>query len=246
MGHLWDNSHYSSHSFHWVSCHPNVQCTWIWRGIRLVMKFKRTLYTSFQLNIYWWLTNLLPPSEFQITKVTCLEKKSWGPSSLSFEMLVDCRCPPDCHYEHSLFTIMWIAYLSCHLYFKSQTLIRIFSDWKPSTNQIEPFSWKDYLKSNWFVIVLEMIMYFEVNPQGAKENKRKYKKDNNVFTISMHGHKGGVDLMTIFIIGPWVSVSAKWFVAFYVWNYTQYSILHMLTLTMRTWELVHFDAHIKT
>lgn len=57
-------------------------------------------------------------------------------------------------------------------------------------------------------------MYFEVNPQGAKENKRKYKKDNNVFTISMHGHKGGVDLMTIFIIGPWVSVSAKWFVAF--------------------------------
>ena len=30
----------------------------------------------------------------------------------------------------------------------------------------------------------------------------------------MRGHGGGVGLMTIFINGPWVSVSAKWLVAY--------------------------------
>lgn len=37
--HLRDSLHSSSHSFHWVLCHPNVQSTWILKGIRLVMKF---------------------------------------------------------------------------------------------------------------------------------------------------------------------------------------------------------------
>lgn len=107
--HLWDNSHSSSHSFHWVLCHPNVQSTWILKGIRLVMKFKRTLYTSFKLNLHWWLTNLLHPS-FKSQRSLVLRRSLEGHDQLSFEMLVDCRCPHNHHYEHSLISIMWIAF----------------------------------------------------------------------------------------------------------------------------------------